>query len=173
MSRVCELTGKKVMTGNNVSHAKNRDDDEIVVQYDEGSVTKKVLRYIHRTQTQENIRGRIKVKVIGFPLNGHFANFKNNLKENCNGDYIFQIDADELPNIVLLQNLPRIFEANPDNEVFLVPRVNTVKGLTNEHISKWNWRLNDEGWVNWPDYQWRIWKNTKQIKWINNIIPIY
>ena len=24
MSRVCELTGKKVMTGNNVSHAKNR-----------------------------------------------------------------------------------------------------------------------------------------------------
>ena len=24
MSRVCELTGKKVMSGNNVSHAKNR-----------------------------------------------------------------------------------------------------------------------------------------------------
>ena len=24
MSRMCELTGKKVMTGNNVSHAKNR-----------------------------------------------------------------------------------------------------------------------------------------------------
>ena len=24
MSRVCELTGKKVITGNNVSHAKNR-----------------------------------------------------------------------------------------------------------------------------------------------------
>ena len=24
MSRVCELSGKKVMTGNNVSHAKNR-----------------------------------------------------------------------------------------------------------------------------------------------------
>ena len=25
------------------------------------------------------------------------------------------------------------------------------------------------GWVNWPDYQWRIWKNTPEIKWVNKV----
>ena len=60
----------------------------------------------------------------------HFADWKNKLTEYCDGDYIFQIDADELPNELLIQNLPVILESNPDNEVYLVPRVNTVEGLT-------------------------------------------
>jgi hypothetical protein len=38
-----------------------------------------------------------------------------------------------------------------------------------EHIKKWNWQLNDRGWVNWPDYQWRIWKNIPEIKWVNKV----
>jgi len=33
MSRVCELTGKKVMTGNNVSHAKIEQEDVSFVIY--------------------------------------------------------------------------------------------------------------------------------------------
>ena len=60
-------------------------------------------------------------------------------------------------------------ESNPDNEVYLVPRVNTVDGLTDEHISKWGWNVNDSGWVNWPDYQWRIYKNSDDINWVNKV----
>jgi hypothetical protein len=60
-------------------------------------------------------------------------------------------------------------ETNSDNEVYLVPRVNTVEGLTPEHIQKWRWNVDDKGWVNWPDYQWRIWKNKPEIKWTNKV----
>ena len=87
----------------------------------------------------------------------------------CTGDYIFQIDADEYPNESVFTHIPAILESNPDNEVYLVPRVNTVKGLTQEHIAKWGWNVNDKGWVNWPDYQWRIWKRKPEIKWKNKV----
>jgi hypothetical protein len=105
----------------------------------------------------------------GLDFEGHFANWKNKLTEYCNGDYIFQIDADEIPNISLIENLPTILESNPNNEVYLVPRVNTVAGIMPEHLKKWNWQLNDKGWINWPDYQWRIWKNKPEIKWVNKV----
>ena len=99
----------------------------------------------------------------------HFADWKNKLTSYCSGDYIFQIDADETPDKSLIDNLPLILEANPDNEVYLVPRINTVEGLTQEHINKWRWNVNEKGWVNWPDYQWRIWKNKPEIKWVNKV----
>ena len=51
----------------------------------------------------------------------------------------------------------------------MVPRVNTVKGLTEAHINKWSWRVDKRGWVNWPDYQLRIWKNKKEIYWTNKV----
>ena len=50
-----------------------------------------------------------------------------------------------------------------------VPRVNTVEGLTQEHINKWGWKVDNKGWVNYPDYQWRIWKNKPEIKWVNKV----
>lgn len=84
-------------------------------------------------------------------------------------EIIFQIDADEYPNKMVFTHLPAILESNPDNEVYLVPRVNTVEGLTQEHIQKWGWNVDDKGWVNWPDYQWRIWKNKPEIKWVNKV----
>ena len=70
---------------------------------------------------------------------------------------------------VLINNIPNIIESNPYNDVYLVPRVNTVKGLTQEHIQKWGWNVNEKGWINWPDYQWRILKNIPEIKWVNKV----
>ena len=102
-------------------------------------------------------------------FNGNFADWKNKLTRLCNGDYIFQIDADEMPNELLISHLPELIELNPDNEVFLVPRINTVEGLTEEHVAKWGWNVNDKGWVNWPDYQWRIWKKKPEIEWVNKV----
>jgi hypothetical protein len=105
---------------------------------------------------------------IEFPLNKDFASFKNNLSKYCTKDYIFQIDADEYPHLYLIESLPQILEYNPIDAI-LVPRINTVGGLTAQHIGQWGWNVNENGWVNFPDYQWRIWKNNKKIKWINKV----
>lgn len=102
----------------------------------------------------------------------NFAEWKNKLTAECSGDFIFQIDADEIPCVSIIETLPFLLEQNPDVEVYLVPRVNTVDGLTDEHIKKWKWNVNSEGWVNWPDYQWRIYKNTPNIKWKNKVHEI-
>lgn len=148
-----------------------RLQDEIVVQMDlslddlntQPEDKKQVFAYIMKHQEQGNI------KVIICPLNNHFANFKNHLTEQCTGDYIFQIDADEIPHEKLIEVIPYVLEENFDCEVFLVPRVNTVEGLTQDHINKWRWNVNEQGWVNWPDNQWRIWKKKPDITWINKV----
>ena len=54
-------------------------------------------------------------------------------------------------------------------DVVKVPRINTVEGLTQEHINKWKWGVNEKGWVNFPDFQWRIYKNNGKIKWVNKV----
>jgi hypothetical protein len=136
-----------------------RQEDEIVVLFDKQGGTAEVWSYL---QEQD-----IKCKAKAFKH--HFADWKNYLTTLCSGDYIFQIDADEMPDWYLMQYLPEILQFNPDNEVYLVPRVNTVDGLTQEHIKKWGWNVNDKGWINWPDYQWRIWKNKPEIKWKNKV----
>ena len=97
--------------------------------------------------------------MIDFPLNKDFASFKNNLKNHAQGIFIFQIDADEIPHEYLVANMHDLIEANLDIDLFFVPRVNTVEGLTDEHIKKWGWNVNNEGWVNWPDQQKRIYRN--------------
>lgn len=136
--------------------------DEIVVQVDSDSVTNEVKDVLMRFDDVLDAS-------ISFPLDNHFANFKNNLKEHCSGDYIFQLDADEVPSREIIDNLHLILGANPEVDLFLVPRVNIIEGCTDEHIKKWNWQINDEGWINWPDYQFRICKNTFNIKWKNKV----
>ena len=60
-------------------------------------------------------------------------------------------------------------EQNPDVDAYWVPRVNTVDGITDEHINRWDWNVNDSGWINWPDWQLRIYKNADWIKWIRSV----
>ena len=138
------------------------EEDEIVVQCDQGNTTPEVYKVL-------NIWKNGPLKIIEFPLNGDFASFKNNLKNHCSGHWIFQIDADELPHESLIINLKSLLELNPTTELFLVPRVNTVEGLTQEHINKWRWNVNEKGWVNWPDYQTRIIQNSPKIQWISKV----
>jgi len=137
-----------------------REQDEVVVLYDETNGDPIIKSNLLKNPTIQFHSGK---------FDGHFANWKNQLTDYCDGDFIFQIDADEIPDKQLIISLPKIIEGNSDNEVYLVPRVNTVEGLTNEHIQKWGWRVDDKGWVNWPDYQWRIWKNKPEIKWVNKV----
>ena len=94
-----------------------------------------------------------------------YAGQKNHLTRMCKGSYIINIDADELPNKWLMKNIKSILEENPSIDLYWVPRVNTVNGLTQEHINKWRWQVNEKGWVNFPDYQGRIWRNRQNIRW--------
>ena len=137
-----------------------REQDEIVVQCDQGNTTPEVYDVLKQYSD---------IKVIEFALNKDFASFKNNLKDNCSGDYIFQIDADEYPEEYLMNTIEWVISNNPKTDIFWVPRINMVEGLTQEHIDKWGWRVDDNKRVNFPDYQCRILKNVKRIKWKNKV----
>jgi glycosyltransferase involved in cell wall biosynthesis len=113
---------------------RKRPEDEIVIQYDSENVTPEVLEYLN---LQKIIHNQI---IIGFPLNKDFASFKNNLKSHCSKDYIVNIDADEIPHEWLVETLGDILDTN-NVDILFVPRINTVDGLTEEHIKKWGWRV--------------------------------
>jgi glycosyltransferase involved in cell wall biosynthesis len=102
-------------------------------------------------------------------LKRDFAAQKNYAKEMCSGDYIFHLDADEMPNEFLITNLHQILESNDNVDLIWVPRINTVDGLTQKHIIEWNWRVNDKGWINFPDPQARIFRNSEDIKWTSRV----
>jgi len=140
-----------------------RYQDNIVILFDATNGDPEIESYLR----SHSINGEFAWHTDKF--NGHFADWKNKLTSLCTGDFIFQIDADEIPCTPILETLPLLLEQNPDVDVYLVPRVNTVKGLTDEHIKQWRWNVNSEGWVNWPDYQWRIYKNAPHIKWKNKV----
>ena len=140
-----------------------RHEDEIIILFDTENGDPEVEIYL-RSKCINN-----EYLWVPYKFDGHFANMKNKLTSLCGGDYIFQIDADEMPNESLIENLSSILEVNSNVDVFLVPRINTVEGLTQEHINKWGWRVNEKEWVNFPDLQWRIYKNNGKIKWKNKV----
>jgi hypothetical protein len=138
-----------------------REQDEIVILYDQNGGTQEVLNYLDTIKTKVQLRSDF--------FKGHFADWKNLLSSYCKGDYIMQCDADEIPSEDLIKGLPYILEQNPETDMYLVPRVNTVEGLTQEHIQKWGWKVNEKGWVNFPDFQMRVYRNNGNIKWKNKV----
>jgi hypothetical protein len=142
-------------------HQHKRPEDEICVLLDKPKSSQELLDWLYRYSSANWIT------LTESEFKGHFADWKNKLTSLCSGNYIFQIDADEIPNDNLIENLPAILENNVD--VILVPRVNIVQGITPQHIQAWNWKQNDKGWIQWPDFQWRIYKNDPEIKWKNKL----
>ncbi len=108
------------------------------------------------------------IKLEQRALNKNFAEQKNYLTRMCSGEYIINIDADEIPNKTLISQIKQVLEIN-DVDLIWVPRVNTVDGITKEHINKWRWQVNEKGWVNYPDYQARIYRNVDYIKWVKPV----
>ena len=149
----------------NFLHQHKRSEDEICVLLDKPKASQQLLDELYYWLSKDIIT----LKESAFQ--GHFADWKNELNEMCSGDYIFQIDADELPNEDLLNALPDIL-INSGSDVILTPRINIVEGITPQHLQIWGWKQNDKGWVQFPDYQWRIFRNTSDIKWINKLHEI-
>ena len=143
---------------------KTDEEDEIVICVDGDDDG---VRFVLDSWTQQYAHSKT-IKVYQRTLNKDFAAQKNSVIENCKGDYIFHLDADEYPHEILLSQIKQILEVNEVDLVWL-PRVNTVEGITNEHCVKWGWRINDKGWINYPDYQARVFKRSKDIKWIRPV----
>ena len=142
---------------------KHKDEEDEIVILDD---------YSDNRETQQILDTTVSIYDIVYEqryLYKDYAGQKNHLKGMCKGEYIINIDADELPNKWLMKNIKMILEANPTIDLYWVPRVNTVEGLTQEHIQKWGWQVNDKGWVNFPDYQGRIWRNRQNIRWKNPV----
>ena len=139
-----------------------REEDEIIILWDNKG-PKEVCDYVFQYE-------RKNVKVFKDTFENHFADWKNKLNRLCTGDWIFQIDADEYPHSSLIENLPFILEHNSESDIFLVPRVNTLTPAVNaDYIKKWGWKMNEKGWIQWPDHQWRIYKNIASIYWKNKL----
>tara|TARA_R100000231_G_scaffold135064_1_gene109190 strand:- start:621 stop:1277 length:657 start_codon:yes stop_codon:yes gene_type:complete len=150
-----------------------RDEDEVVVTQDiskkgtgvfepEFQALEKILEKYEYGNYFKNL------KVTSFEFRKDFSALKNYTKEHCSGDYIFHIDADEIPNEILIKQLPQILEIN-DTDLVWVPRINIVNGITDWHLNHWKWRQTEQGWINFPDYQARIFRNTENIKWVREV----
>jgi glycosyltransferase involved in cell wall biosynthesis len=132
-----------------------RSEDEIVVvdDFSEDKLTKEIL---------ERYKDQI---ILNYRIFDGDHTQKNYLNSLCNSDYILQLDADELVSEEFIKILPDLLELNNEVDLFIMPRINTVEGLTQEWINKWRWNVNEKGWVNFPDWQMRLYRNCNWVKW--------
>lgn len=113
------------------------------------------------------------VRVVQHKLDGDFGTHKTHGSRQCNGSFIMQLDADEYLTPVLLDNIHEVVEMNPAVELYRIPRINIVRGLTADDAKRWGWRVTTvDGFgklpiINWDcgDYQSRLYKNDERIKW--------
>jgi glycosyltransferase involved in cell wall biosynthesis len=132
-----------------------RDEDEIVIvdDFSDDELTKSVL---------DKYKNQITLQYRVFDGDATQKNYLNSL---CTKDYILQLDADELVSLDFLNMLPNLLELNDTVDLFIMPRINTVEGLTPEYVQKWRWNVNEKGWVNFPDWQMRLYRNCDWVKW--------
>jgi len=138
------------------------DDDDVVVCVDGDD---DAVRFQLDTFSKKFSDDCKNMKVYQRKLDGDFSAQKNSVIENSTGDYIFHIDADEYPNEILLQQLKEIIEMNEGVDLIWIPRVNTIEGMEQKHIQKWGWQVSEKGWVNYPDYQARVFRRDESIRW--------
>lgn len=132
--------------------------DEIIILYDEKNGNPEVLDFLLPFNDNPNVQ-----TWRSNDWNDNFADWKNKLNSYCSGDYILQLDADEMISEYLVKNIHEIILLNPEIDLYYLPRINTVDGITEEHIKKWGWRLDSENRINHPDYQGRLYK--KSLMW--------
>ena len=140
------------------------ENSEIVVLLDMPKAPTEMVEYLELQANADHIT------LIESEFDNDFAQWKNLLNSQCKGEWIFQLDADEYLDANLIVNLEDILENNVDKDLIVVPRINTVEGLTDSHIQKWGWRVDERGYVNFPDVQTRLYKNNpNKIGWSGKV----
>jgi hypothetical protein len=137
-------------------------NDEVVILFDETNGSPEVLEYLLSFNKLPNVQ-----TWRGLDFKNNFSDWKNKLSDYCKGDYIFQLDADELVGEMFMLNIKPILETNPEVDLYYLSRINIVEGITDEHIRMWGWSVNQKGWINFPDKQGRIFR--KNLKWFGNV----
>ena len=132
-----------------------KDNHEIVL-LDDYSDNPKTLEIIQTFKDKINFQQH--------KLDKNYGNHKNYGIDLCKGEWIFQLDADEVPTDGLLENIDLIIESNSKNEVLWLPRLNYFIGVTDLDVMTWGWQLND-GMINFPDYQSRLYQNLPHIRY--------
>jgi len=120
------------------------DTDEIVILYDSTVEDNGgVAQYLHNHEYVSTLPVTVVEGVLRNPTTQvpNFADFKNQIFKVATGDYIFQVDADEIPSEALVSNIHDIIKLNRQYDVILVPRVNTVDGITEKYVRQWGWRV--------------------------------
>jgi glycosyltransferase involved in cell wall biosynthesis len=135
------------------THKRSIDEVVVVDDYSDDDLTKSILDKYKDFIT------------LGYRTFDGDHTQKNYLNSLCTGDYILQLDADELISKKFIDMLPELLEMNNETDLFIMPRINTVEGLTPEYIEKWRWNVNEKGWVNFPDWQMRLYRNCDWVKW--------
>lgn len=142
-------------------------DDEIVVVQTHKDINDKNTDYYE--QIASYLRSNSQIIYHTFHFKHNFSELKNYVSSLATKPYILNLDADETISDITVESLKKAIADNKNIELFYLPRINIVDGLTQEDIKKWSWQLNENGWVNWPDYQPRLYKNSSDIKWEGNV----
>jgi hypothetical protein len=111
-----------------------KENDEICVLLDAPKANDEFKEFLRNEKRQ----GEIVLRESSFQ--NHFAKWKNELMAICNKDYIVNIDADEYPNDLFLENIHSMIQES-GVDVMYVPRVNTVDGIGLEHVSRYGWKI--------------------------------
>jgi len=156
--QVCNESRELFSLANFILKVKD-DEDNLNIVVDSLHVTDKVRMVL------EYFKDR--VTVYERPFDSFYKNSQFH-KEIATGDYVFSMDADEMPQEVLIKNLKKMIEdSNPDS--IAVPRINIHPGATAEFLKNSGFHANEVGWINWPDYQVRIYRNSPDVNWSDEL----
>ena len=128
------------------------NEDEINILVDSGKVTDEVRAVLKKFEKRIVVNER--------KFCGNFSKHRNYHITKCKGEYIFVLDADEIPQEALVKNI-----RNFDSDILYVPRMNIIPGHTEEWCKRMKFSVNEVGWINWPDYQGRYFRNNGKILW--------
>lgn len=135
---------------------KSKKENHEIVLLDDYSDNAETLSVIEKFKNNINFYQK--------KLDRDYGSHKNYGISLCKGEWIFQIDADEYPTDLLLENINEILESNNNNEAIWLPRLNYFQGVTQQDIMMWGWQYQD-GMINFPDYQSRLYKNLPHIRY--------
>ena len=138
-----------------ITHKQPQDEIVVLDDYSDNEKTKTILDYYSST---------CDIKLDSRNLLKDFASQKNYLKGMCTGDYSFNLDADEMISHWFMKDIHQILEGN-EVDLIYVPRINTVDGITEQHCRMYGYQINEKGWINYPDWQPRIFRNRPNIRW--------
>tara|TARA_B100001113_G_scaffold143957_1_gene117818 strand:+ start:144 stop:803 length:660 start_codon:yes stop_codon:yes gene_type:complete len=128
-----------------------------------------IVDSLHKTDKVDKVIEHFKEKINVFerPFDTFYKNSCYH-GEVAMGEYTFLIDADEMPQEKLITNLKNII-TETEAEIFFIPRINIHPGMTQSHIDRYKFNVNEAGWINWPDYQGRLYKNCESVTWTDEL----